>query len=102
MNADLDSIRNGSISPIFEYELPKLIDFEGDTPKLEMSDNSKTLSLVEVNSYEYKLWCDMSQLTQENEGSFSILFKIEDDKFSESQLKTNTFASLEIKITETV
>ena len=78
-----------------------MIDFEGDTPIIEMSDNSKSLKLEKINSFEYKLVCDMSVLTREKEGSYSIFFKLEDDKFPESQLQTNAFASIEIKITDT-
>jgi len=45
MDADLNAIKDGTLSPLFEYNLPKIIDFEGDVPFVEMTDNSKLLKL---------------------------------------------------------
>jgi hypothetical protein len=102
IEADLNAIKAGTLDPLFKYKLPKVLDFEGNTPSVEMSDNSGTLLMEKVTPYEYVLLCDMSALTIENQGTYSIFFKLEDDKFGESQLSTNTFASVEIKITEIV
>jgi len=44
----------------------------------------------------------MSLLTKDNEGFFSIYFRLLDDQNGASTLQTNTFASIEIKITEVI
>lgn len=96
VKVDLDAMRAGTAPTLFEEKLPRLMDKEGDIPKVDMQDSSGVLELREDSAIQYSLLVDLLKIGKENEGTFPVSFTVIDKFFIDSRQQTKQFASIEI------